>query len=92
MLNEIKSRYLDKYKERDKNYTNYQKLMGMNPQVNRDLIDLEGKFGDRKILWAHVEKFNKLSEDWFKNNFNNLRVDEVEKEMKTFENTILKLK
>jgi len=28
-LNEIKSRHLDKYKDRDKNYTNYGKLMGL---------------------------------------------------------------
>ena len=29
MLNEMKSRYIDKYKERDKNYSTYAKLMGL---------------------------------------------------------------
>jgi len=33
-LNDVKTRYLDKYKERDRNYTTYGKLMGLNPQVN----------------------------------------------------------
>lgn len=91
-LNEIKSRHLDKYKDRDKNYTNYGKLMGLNPQINRDLQECENRFSDRKMLWTHVERFNRLSEDWFKNNFTSLNVEDIEKEMKTFENGILKLR
>jgi dynein heavy chain len=91
-LNEIKVRYVDKYKERDKNYTHYAKLMGLNPSANRDLQDLESKFNDRKILWSHVERFNRLSEDWFRNNFTTLNVEDIEKEMKTFESGILRLR
>jgi dynein heavy chain len=44
------------------------------------------------MLWTHIERFNRLSEDWFRNNFNNLNVEEIEKEMKTFEMGILKLR
>lgn len=91
-LNEIKTRHLDKYKDRDKNYTNYGKLMGLNPQINRDLQECENRFNDRKMLWTHVERFNRLSEDWFKNNFTTLNVEDIEKEMKVFENGILKLR
>ena len=44
------------------------------------------------MLWTHLERFNRLSEDWFKNNFTTLNVEEIEREMKTFETGILKLK
>ena len=91
-LNEIKTRFLDKYKERDRNYTIYGKLMGLNPQPNKELQDCESRFNDRKILWTHVERYNRLSEDWFRNNFITLNVEDIEKEMKTFENGILKLR
>jgi dynein heavy chain len=91
-LNEIKTRYLDKYKERDRNYTIYGKLMGQNPPVNQDLKDCEARFNDRKMLWTHVERYNRLSEDWFKNNFTTLNVEDIEKEMRTFDQGILKLK
>lgn len=66
--------------------------MGLNPQLNRDLQECENRFSDRKMLWTHVERFNRLSEDWFKNNFTSLNVEDIEKEMKTFENGILKLR
>jgi len=44
------------------------------------------------MLWTHVERFNRLSDDWFKLNFTTLNVEDIEKEMKTFENGILKLR
>ena len=55
-------------------------------------MDLESKYNDRKTLWTHVERFNRLSDDWYKNNFTTLNVEDIEKEMKTFENTMLKLR
>ena len=66
--------------------------MGLNPQPNKELQDCESRFNDRKILWTHVERYNRLSEDWFRNNFITLNVEDIEKEMKTFENGILKLR
>lgn len=91
-LNDLKTRYYDKYRERDKNYTHYAKLMGLNPSANRELQDLESKYNDRKMLWTHVERFNRLSDDWFKNNFTTLNVEDIEKEMKMFETGIMKLR
>lgn len=40
--------------------------------TNRELIELESKFADRKLLWNNIEKFNKNSEDWFNNSFKEL--------------------
>jgi hypothetical protein len=34
--------------------------MNLNTQVNKDLVDLETKYNDRKLLWTHVDKFLKL--------------------------------
>jgi len=44
------------------------------------------------MLWTHSEKFSKLSEDLFKNIFTNLNVEDIEREMKSYEIGILKLK
>lgn len=92
LLNEIKTRQLDKFKEQDKNYMHYTKLMGISSGTNRDLQDLEATYNDRRLLWTHLEKFTKLSEDLYKNIFTTLNVEEIEKEMKMYEIGILKLK
>ncbi len=44
------------------------------------------------MLWTHVERYNRLSEEWFRNNFTTLNVEDVEKEMKVFEQGILRLR
>jgi dynein heavy chain len=44
------------------------------------------------MLWTHIEKFNKLHEDLNKNIFTTLNVEEIEKEMKSYEIGILKLR
>lgn len=46
--------------------------MSIVPASNKELIDLEGKFNDRKLLWSHVDKFIKLQETWEKSNIRNL--------------------
>ncbi len=33
--------------------------MGITPAPNKELIDLEVKYNDRKLLWTHVDKFMK---------------------------------
>jgi dynein heavy chain len=66
--------------------------MGLNPTPNKDLQELEAKFNDRKMLWTHIDKFFKLQDDWFNKDFKNTNAEDVEKEMKSFENGILQLK
>lgn len=34
--------------------------MDLNPQPNKDLQELKAKFGDRAILWKHIDSFNTL--------------------------------
>lgn len=92
MLNEIKARSLDRFKELDKNYLHYAKLMGLSVSTNKDLQELESTYNDRRMLWTHIEKFNKLHEDLNKNIFTTLNVEEIEKEMKSYEIGILKLR
>jgi len=41
------------------------------PAPNKELIDVEAKFNDRKLLWNHVDKFIKLEEAWLKSNIRN---------------------
>lgn len=66
--------------------------MGISVSTNKDLQELENTYNDRRMLWTHSEKFTKLSEDLFKNIFTNLNVEDIEKEMKSYEIGILKLK
>lgn len=76
----------------DKNYQHYAKLMGLSVSTNRDLQELESTYNDRRMLWTHTDKFNKLYEDLQKNIFTTLNVEEIEKEMKGYEIGILKLR
>jgi hypothetical protein len=43
--------------------------MGIKPEKNRELDELETKFADRKLLWTNIEKFSKNSGEWFNGNF-----------------------
>lgn len=47
----------------DKNYLHYAKLMGLSVATNKDLQELESTYNDRRMLWTHTDKFNKLYED-----------------------------
>jgi hypothetical protein len=90
-LNDIRKQ-IEKYRERDKNYTNYQKLMDLNPQPNQPLAELDNKYNDRKLLWTNIEKFAKCHEEWFKNPFQSLETEEFEQDMRAFEKSIIHLK
>lgn len=37
--------------------------MGLSVSTNRDLQELEATYNDRRMLWTHTDKFNKLYED-----------------------------
>lgn len=43
--------------------------MNLTPETNKELIDLENKYNDRKLLWSHVDKFAKLYNEWYNGNF-----------------------
>jgi len=59
--------------------------MELKVKQNHELEDMEQKFNDRKLLWTNVEKFAKKSQEWTNNQFLNLDVEEIEKDMKFFE-------
>lgn len=44
-------------KEKNDIFSKVQKLMGITPPQNKQLMDLEVKYNDRKLLWTHVGKF-----------------------------------
>jgi len=83
---------ITKFKAKDREITNLQKLMELPVTTNRELIELESKFSDRKLLWTNMEKFNKSSEEWFNNPFKDLNCEEIEMEMKNFSNSNVLLK
>jgi len=85
-LNDIR-KAIDKYKARDRDTTNYAKLMGLRPEVNRDLNELEACFSDRRLLWNNLEKYSKNIGEWFNGNFLSQNTEEIETEMKQFENS-----
>lgn len=60
-----------KQKQKNDAYIKVQKLMEIVPAPNKELIDVEAKFNDRKLLWNHVDKFIKLEEAWLKSNIRN---------------------
>ena len=51
--------------------------MSITPTPNKELVDLEVKYNDRKLLWTHVDKFMKLDELWIKSNIRNLDSEEI---------------
>lgn len=53
-LNDLK-RNIDKQKEKNDNFIKIKKLMNEPTEVNKELLELEAKFSDRKLLWTHVE-------------------------------------
>jgi len=73
-------------------YNHYQKLMGVASTPNQEIKELQDKFEDRNTLWTHISKVTVYYEEWFKGNFLNLDSEFIEKEMKTFQTTSLKLK
>lgn len=62
------------------------------PAPNKELIDVEAKFNDRKLLWNHVDKFIKLEEAWLKSNIRNFDSEDIQKEVQGFEAAIFQLK
>jgi hypothetical protein len=66
--------------------------MDLPQTTNKELIELESKFSDRKLLWTNMEKFYKLSEEWFNNPFKELNCEEIEIEMRNFANANVLLK
>lgn len=55
---------ITKSKENNDQLAKVHKLMGITPSTNKELVDLDAKFNDRKLLWTHVDKFIKLQELW----------------------------
>ena len=86
--NQIKeiNKAIERYKLKDKEYIHCQKLLNIISSNNRELIDLENKYNDRKLLWTNVDKFSKNSELWLNSDFQQLNTEEVERDMKQFEN------
>ncbi len=56
---------------------------------NKDLEDLESKYNDRRMLWQNVSDFNRLKDEWYKGSFDKVDSEIIEKEMKTFDNSII---
>ena len=86
--NQIKeiNKAIERYKLKDKEYINCQKLLDVISTNNRELFELENKYNDRKLLWTNVDKFSKNSEIWLNNDFQQLNTEEIERDMKQFEN------
>lgn len=85
-------KFIERYKAKDRDYTNYQKLMDLSPPNNKELAELEEKYSDRKTLWTNIEKFARCHEEWFKSPFLSLNSDDIEKDMKGFEKSNAELK
>jgi hypothetical protein len=62
------------------------------PAPNKELMDVEAKFNDRKLLWNHVDKFIKLEEAWLKSNIRSFDSEDIQKEVQGFEAAIFQLK
>lgn len=43
--------------------------MGVPISSNPELEDLKNKYENRKMLWDHVDQFNKCHEEWYNGNF-----------------------
>lgn len=80
------------FNAKDRDYTHYQKLMDLNPTVNKELQDLEDKYNDRRTLWTNIEKFARCHEEWFKSPFLSLNSEDIEKDMKGFEKSNAELR
>ena len=63
--------------------------MDRKEQPSSALLDLINKYNDRKMLWTHIDSFNTNYELWFKSPFTNFNSEDIEKEMKKYENGIL---
>jgi len=68
-LNEIETKNINTYIKRDQLYQKYQKLMDLNPQPNKELMELQSKFKDRQILWKHIDEYAENYENWYNGNF-----------------------
>lgn len=49
--------------------------MGITPPQNKELMDLEVKYNDRKLLWTHVGKFITLQESLEKSNIRSFNAE-----------------
>ena len=85
-------KFIERFKAKDRDYTHYQKLMELTPPPNKELVELEEKYNDRKTLWTNIEKFARCHEEWFKSPFLSLNSDDIEKDMKGFEKSNAELK
>ncbi len=56
---------------------------------NKELAELNAKFNDRRLLWTHIENYQRYQEAWYHDNFLKLDSETVEKEMKTFQTAIV---
>lgn len=90
-LNDLK-RNIDKQKEKNDNFIKIKKLMNEPTEVNKELLELEAKFSDRKLLWTHVDKLLKCHEEWYKANIRNLDAEDIQKEMQQFDSTVRQLR
>lgn len=61
-------------------------------EINKELIELEAKYGDRRLLWTHVDKLLKCHEEWYKANIRNLDAEDIQKEMQQFDSTVRQLR
>jgi len=43
--------------------------MDLNPQPNKELMELQSKFKDRQILWKHIDEYAENYENWYNGNF-----------------------
>jgi len=70
----------------------YFKLINEKPSSeNKDLKEIERKFEEGFEIWNYLDRYRKQRNDWMSGEFLTLNVDEIEieKEMKTYDTTIV---
>ena len=67
-------------------------IEGKPPGPNKELNDLENKFADRRKVWENTQKFDIQYNEWLNKNFKELDVEQIEKDMKAYENDCIQLR
>ena len=90
-LNKLRKEFESKQKESN-NFNNYQEVLGIQPKEVKEIKDFQKKFETRHLLWDSLFTWNKQHNSWFNDNFFDIDVVQLEKDVKEYERKAMTLR